>query len=188
MLPDLVILRHEDWLRCQRLFSVDAVVRTLDLDMAAVPMVLDDVPVLQFQWPVPAGIYRAGIFEPDRPWFDTALERAGIKLPKAMDLPGADLVPTKEITAEPGSLTPNSCPNCDNELLRFSDIETALKLIGLYNFRRQGTFRWEPCDEHGIHAYVNGKSIFALECISCCEHYLIGEATDSQMLPIREES
>ncbi len=185
---DLILLRHEDWLRCFPFFSADAVVKTLDPDTSALPMHLDDVPVKSYAWPKPVSLYRVGIYEPERSAFDAALLEADIELPEVLGLPGADLIPDEDVSAWPGSITPNLCPNCKADRLRISDVNTALEHVRIYNRELEGVMRWEACESHGIHIYVNGKLIVLLECITCCEHYLLGEGTGNKMIQIRLEA
>lgn len=186
MISNLVILRHKQWLLCQSLFSDDAVVRVLDMDTSALPMHLDSVPVKRFSWPTPVGLYKVGIEEPARDLFDQALLKAGIKLPKSVEIDAAALIEDdRNVSSWPGAMTPHNCPHCENESLHVSGIETTLEQVSLYNREISGSFYWEDCENHGIHTFVNGKIIVALECLKCCERYLLA---DEKMLQIRNES
>ena len=186
-MTNLIVLRHSDWLAVRPLFSEDAVVRILDLDTEVLPMHLEDVPVRLFQWPAPANLYRVGVHEPAQEAFRKAITEAGLKLPEPAELTAGLLVPENDITGWPGALTPHLCSHCGDQELRMSGVRTTIDQVSLYNKSIQGVMRWESCENHGIHIFINSKKIFALECLKCCEHYLIGPATDNKMMQVREE-
>ncbi len=166
-------LNEDGWEELRPFFSPDALVVSLDLPLMSVPLEIE-LKVAQFTWPAGGRGVMVDVREPDIEGFESRVKAAGVELPPEESLPGEDQVPETELDAFPGSLIPTACPSCACPQLRIGSLDELERLVRTYAYNNLRGFAFEPCEDHGGHAYVDGELVAVLRCEICMDTFLFG--------------